>query len=255
MPTPIETVPGSDTRLSPKPLARIAGIFYLFVAIFGGFAEGFLDPLLYVAGDAAATAGNVVANAGLARIGVVAHIVNGVFLVLVAMALYLLLNHVQKNAARWMVVLAALAAGITTLNAVFQFEALQVATDTSYAAAFGVAGSNALVLLLLDIQHYGTLAAQISFGLWLAPMGYLAYRSGLFPKALGVVLVAATMSYLLDVLAAFLVPEVATQAHRFLVIAPLIGEVWMLAYLLAKGVRSSRDAARVIVDPGAPMPA
>jgi hypothetical protein len=255
MPTPIETVPGSDTRLSPKRLARIAGIFYLFVAIFGGFAEGFLDPLLYVAGDAAATAGNVVANAGLARIGVVAHIVNGVFLVLVAMALYLLLNHVQKNAARWMVVLAALAAGITTLNAVFQFEALQVATDTSYAAAFGVAGSNALVLLLLDIQHYGTLAAQISFGLWLAPMGYLAYRSGLFPKALGVVLVAATMSYLLDVLAAFLVPEVATQAHRFLVIAPLIGEVWMLAYLLAKGVRSSRDAARVIVDPGAPMPA
>jgi hypothetical protein len=255
MPTPIETVPGSDTRLSPKRLARIAGIFYLFVAIFGGFAEGFLDPLLYVAGDAAATAGNVVANAGLARIGVVAHIVNGVFLVLVAMALYLLLNHVQKNAARWMLVLAALAAGITTLNAVFQFEALQVATDTSYAAAFGVAGSNALVLLLLDIQHYGTLAAQISFGLWLAPMGYLAYRSGLFPKALGVVLVAATMSYLLDVLAAFLVPEVATQAHRFLVIAPLIGEVWMLAYLLAKGVRSSRDAARVIVDPGAPMPA
>ena len=72
---------------SPKRLARIAGVFYLFVAIFGGFAEGFVDQKLYVAGDAAATAGNVVANAGLARIGVVAHLVNGVFLVLAAMAL------------------------------------------------------------------------------------------------------------------------------------------------------------------------
>ena len=172
---------------------------------------------LYVAGDAAATAGNVVANAGLVRIGVVAHLVNGVFFVLTAMALYLLLNHVQKNAARWMVVLVALAAGITCLNAVFQFEGLQVATDSSYAAAFGAAGSNALVLLLLDIQHYGTLAAQVFFGLWLAPLGYLAYKSGLFPKALGVVLVAATVCYLVDVLVAFLVPDFAKQIHPFLV--------------------------------------
>ena len=29
---------------SPKRLARIAGLFYLLVAIFGGFSEGFLDP-------------------------------------------------------------------------------------------------------------------------------------------------------------------------------------------------------------------
>src|SRR5438132_6694585 len=58
---------------SPKRLARIAGLLYLFVGIFGGFAEGFVDPRMYVAGDAAATAGNVVANAGVVRLGVVAH--------------------------------------------------------------------------------------------------------------------------------------------------------------------------------------
>ena len=227
---------------SPKRLARIAGVFYLFVAIFGGFAEGFVDQKLFVAGDAAATAGNVVANAGLVRIGVVAHLVNGVFLVLTAMALYLLLNHVQKNAARWMVVLVVLAAGITGLNAVFQFEGLRVATDSSYAAAFGIAGSNALVLLLLDIQHYGTFAAQVFFGLWLAPLGYLAYKSGVFPRALGVVLVAATVSYLVDVLVAFLAPDLAKQAHPLLVIVPIIAEVWLLGYLLMKGVRSPRAA-------------
>ena len=50
---------------SPKRLARIAGVLYLFVAIFGGFAEGFVDPKMYVAGNAAAAAGNVVANTGL----------------------------------------------------------------------------------------------------------------------------------------------------------------------------------------------
>src|ERR1700690_2882663 len=102
---------------SPKRLARIAGIFYLLVGIFGGFAEGFVDPKMYVAGNAAATAGNVVANAGLLRSGVVAHLLDGVFFVLAAMALYRLLNSVNKNLARWMVALVVLATGIICLTA------------------------------------------------------------------------------------------------------------------------------------------
>ena len=35
-----------DNMSSPKQLARIAGVFYLLVGIFGGFAEGFVDPKL-----------------------------------------------------------------------------------------------------------------------------------------------------------------------------------------------------------------
>jgi len=170
------------TMNSPKQLARIAGIFYLLVAFFGGFAEGFGDPKMYVAGNAAATTGNVLANPGLVRMIVAAHLVNAIFFVLTAMVLYILLQHVNKSVARAMLVFIALSAGITTLNAVFQFEGLQVTTNSSYVAAFGAAGSNALVLLLLDIQHYGTLSAQVFFGLWLAPLGYLAYKSGLFPR-------------------------------------------------------------------------
>jgi hypothetical protein len=223
---------------SPKRLARIAGLFYLLVGIFGGFAEGFGDPKLYVAGNAAATAANVLADPGLVRIIVVAHLLNAIFFVSAAMALYILLQHVNKSVARAMLIFVALAVGITTLNAVFQFEGLRVATDSAYAAAFGTAGSNALVLLLLDIQHYGTLSAQVFFGLWLAPLGYLVYKSGLFPKALGVALVAASVCYLLDLLAAFLLPDFGKQIHSFIVIVPAIAEIWMVLYLLLVGVRT-----------------
>jgi len=174
---------------TPKQLARIAGLLYLFVGIFGGFSEGFVDPKMYVAGDAAVSAGNVVANASVVRLGVVAHLLDGAFFIFTALTLFILLQHVHKSVARAMVVLVALATGVICLNAVFQFEALRVATDNSYAAAFGIAGANALVLLLLDIQHYGTLIAQVFFGLWLAPLGYLAYKSEWFPKWLGVVLI------------------------------------------------------------------
>jgi Domain of unknown function (DUF4386) len=239
---------------SPKRIARIAGVLYLLVGIFGGFAEGFVDPKMYVAGNAAATAGNVVANSGLVRIGVVAHLADGAFFVLTAMTLYILLTQVHRSVARAMLVFVALATGMISLNAVFQFEGLQVATNSSYVTAFGAAGAQGLVLLLLDIQHYGTLAAQVFFGLWLAPLGYLAYKSQLFPRALGVLLVAATVCYLVDLLAAFLVPDLARQLHPFVIIVPAIAEIWMVAYLLVVGVRSSTTANAAPVKVSVPTP-
>jgi hypothetical protein len=130
------------------------------------------------------------------------------------------------------------------LNDVFELVAVRVATDGSYAAALGVAGSNALVLLLLDLQHYGFLIAQIFFGLWLMPLGYLADRSGLFPKGLGVALGVAGVCYLADMLVLFLVPDLGKQVNPLLVIPPTVAEVWMAGYLLVKGVRSSRRPGR-----------
>ena len=232
---------------SPKRLARIAGGLYLLLAIFGGFAEGYVEPKMYVAGNAAATAGNVVANAGLVRLGVVADLLDGTVFIFLALTLYILLKHVRKSVARAMLVLVALATAITCLVAVFEFEGLQVATDASYAAALGAAGSNALVMLLLDMQHYGLLIAQIFFGLWLAPLGYLAYKSGMFPKTLGVLLVVGAAGYLVDMLARFLVPDVGERIGALVVIPSAVSEFWMLGYLLAIGVKTPKPKDELIL--------
>lgn len=144
---------------SPKRLARIAGILYLLVAIFGGFALLYVDGRVYVPGDPATTAANVIAHAGLIRIGVVDLFQATVF-VFLGMTLYLLLKHVHQSAAGTMVVLVAIATAIMCLNDVFAFEGLRVATGAVSLAGFGTAGSNALVLLLLDLQHYGELIAR-----------------------------------------------------------------------------------------------
>jgi hypothetical protein len=228
-----------ESVASPRRLARIAGLLYLVNAIVAGFAYGFVATKVYAAGDAAATAANVLANPGLVRLGVVADLFQATEWIFLGMALYLLLGHANGNAARAMVVLVAIGAAIVCLNDVFEYMAVRVATDASYAAAFGAAGSNALVLLLLDLQHYGFLIAQIFFGLWLIPLGYLAYRSRMFPRALGVALIVAGVCYLADMLGLFLVPDFGKQINAFLVIPPTIGETWMALYLLVKGVRSS----------------
>jgi hypothetical protein len=228
-------------NINPKRTARIAGVLYLLVGIFGGFAEGFVEPKMYVAGNATASAGNVVANSGLVRIGVVSDLLDQTFFIFLALTLYLLLQHVNKSVARAMLVLVGLAVGITCLNTVFEFEALRVATG---AVNLG-ASSNAVVLLLLDTQHYGIFIAQIFFGLWLVPLGYLAYQSkGWFPKWLGILLIAGGVCYLVDLLALFLVPDFDTVIHGFITIPSAIAEITMVLYLLVIGVRSRKPARR-----------
>jgi hypothetical protein len=161
------------------------------------------------------------------------------------MTLYMLLKHVSKNAAQAMVVFVAIATAIITLNMVFQFAALLVATDPTYATSFGAEGSNALVLLLLDIQHYGYLIAQIFFGLWLLPLGYLAYRSGMFPRVLAVLLIIGGTGYLLDTVGSFLVVDFSEIMSAVIVMPAGIAELWMVGYLLVIGVRSPRTVPAV----------
>jgi hypothetical protein len=116
-----------------KRLARVAGLLYLFVGLLGGFAQGFVYPKIF------------------------ADLVQATLWVFVAMALYRLLHHVSKNMAGAMVVLAAIGAGITMLNAVFELEGLRVATG---AVKVAPAGSDAQVLLLVDTHHFGLVIAQ-----------------------------------------------------------------------------------------------
>src|SRR5256884_2877930 len=228
---------------SPKRLARIAGVLYLLVGIFGGFAEGFVEPRMYVVGNAATTASNLLANAGLVRLGVVADLFQATVWIFLGLTLYLLLKHVNKSVGRAMVVLVAIGASIVCLNVVFEFEGLRAATGAVNLAAFGTAGSNALGLLLLDTQHYGIFIAQIFFGLWLVPLGYLAYKSaGWCPKWLAVLLVVGGVCYLVDLLAAFLVPDFGKEIHAFVWIPSAIAEISMVGYLLVIGVRTAKTS-------------
>lgn len=222
---------------SIKKTARIAGILYLINGIFSGFAFGYVLNKVFVPGNAAVTAENVTSNLELVRIGVVADLIQGTEWILLAYVLYILLNHVHKNAAKLMVILVAVGSAIVCLNDVFQIESVIVATDSYYKFAYGVAGSNALILLLLELHHYGFLIAQIFFGMWLLPLGYLAYKSGMFPKVLGVSLIVGGLCYLIGLFAVFLLPGIGEKINIIVTIPSAIAEISMLLYLLLVGVR------------------
>jgi len=219
-------------------MARIAGSLYLVVAVLGGFAELYVRARTVVPGDAAATAENIRGSATLFRFGFASDLVQATFFLFTAMALYLLLRHVNELVARAMVVIVAVSVAIICLNLLNQYMALQVATG-------GAEGSDALAGLFADMHAAGYLIAQIFFGLWLLPLGYLVFRSGYFPKVVGILLAVGCFGYLIDTFTRFLAPGIAGSVSAIAVLPAAIGELSFVVYLLVKGVRVPQRPALV----------
>lgn len=221
-------------RATPKALAKIAGYLYLTVAVLTIFA-GVVNTRVVVAGNAAGTAVNIETSAGLFRLGFVSELLGAVTFLSTAMALYLLLKHVNQMVAGAMVVFVAVSVAIQSLNLLNQIAALKIATGADY--AFGPTISDQLTMLFADLQHDGYLIAQIYFGLWLLPLGYLVVKSGYFPRVLGVLLMIGCLGHLVDVIVRFLVPGFGATLSPFALAIPAIAEISFIVWLLVKGVR------------------
>lgn len=217
-----------------RRLARLAGLLYLLVVVFGVLAHVVVRGRLYIPGDAAATAANLAAHPTLFRLGFVADLAMATFLLLTAMALYRLLRHVHPDAAAAMVVFAAVGVAITFAVLSQTFAAFLVATAPPYPTALATDGP-AVSLLLLDTHYYGYLSAQVFFGLWLLPLGYLMYRSTMFPRWLGVLLAAACVGFLLDTVLLFLVPALRDALDPVIGSLTSAAELVAVAWLLIRG--------------------
>jgi len=73
-------------------------------------------------------------------------------------------------------------------------------------------------------------AAQI-FSLWVILLGFLMFKSGYFPKLLGIMMMVAGVGYMADFLV-FLLPQLDVQIAGFAFLAEVTFPFW----LLIKGV-------------------
>ena len=222
--------------------ARFAGFLYLILAVCGGFAEFAVRQGMIVPGDAAATVGNIMASESVFRLGVVSELVGQAVFILLVLTLYRLLKPVNQNQAVLMVMLVIVAVTITCINMLNQFAALLLLSGADYLAVFSAAQVQALVMYFLNMHEAGYLIAQVFFGLWLLPLGYLIYKSGFMPKIVGVLLMVACFGYLIDVFTFFLIPsfEVVVSEYTF------VGELVLLLWLLIKGVNVEQWERRAL---------
>jgi len=241
---------------SPKTLARTAGLFYLIVAVGGAINEIYVRPRIFKAGDAAATADNIRASAGLFRFGFLSELVSNTFWLLTAMVLYMLFKHVHQLAAAAMVTFVTAGAAIGGLNLVNQYTALTIATGEDYQRAFGQPSSDALTMLFVGMHNNGFFVNAVFFGLWLAPLGYLVIKSGYVPKVLGVLLIIGCFGYIADEFIHFIAPGLGKSVSLFLAavggIPELIFVVWLLAKAVPAVVAEATVPAKADVDTRAP---
>jgi hypothetical protein len=219
-----------------KNLARVAGVLYL-IMIVCGMAAQLIRGSLIVPGNGATTASNIMASGSLFRVAFLSDLLMATVFLLFAWALYVLLKPVNRNIALLFVLLATASVAILSLNLLHQFAILILLSDAGYLAAFGAVQLNALVMLFADLQYYGYYIAQISFGLWLVPLGYLAIKSGSLPRILGMLLIIAAFGHLSGSFAAFLLPGYESFAD---LVASL--EIPFGLWLLIKGVKSPQPA-------------
>ena len=220
---------------SSKTLARLAGILYLFVAIGGGFSE-YVRLSVRVPGDAVATAANVAQHASLFRLGFVTDLVDFTCFLAVGLLLYAILKPASPRIAVSMLAVNVVSVAIQALNMLNHLGALLVATDRSYTTGLSSDTVGGLVVLLLDMHAQGYLIAQIFFGLFLLPLGYLVYRSGLFPRILGRILMVGSGGYVAGVVATYLSPGFDSSLAVYFGIAGGLAELTSLLWLLIAGV-------------------
>jgi hypothetical protein len=223
---------------SNKNTARIAGLLYLLVAVFYGFSH-FFRVSLAVPGDAGATANNIMASEWLFRIAFVSGLIGQLCFILLGLALYVLLKPVNRNLALLMVIFVLVSVPIAMLNLLNQFAALLLLSGANYLAVFEADQLHALVMLFLDLLDHGTLIAQIFWGIWLLPLGYLVFKSGFLPKILGILLMIATFGYVVGSFASFLFPNY-DRIIELVYYEPAIAEILFVLWLLIRGVNESK---------------
>ncbi len=228
----------TDRRVetSPQLYARIGGVLYLIIIVVGLFGEAFVRDRLIVSGDATATAANIRSLESLWRF----HIAAELFLLICAVALLLILFVLLRPVSRDLALLAAffnlVSIGLEAATSLYLLGALFPLGNAGYLKAFAPEQLYAMASLSLKSHSYGFGVSLIFFGCFCLVIGYLIFRSGYLPKALGVLMQIAGLSYLTNSFALVLAPAVANRLFPTVLLPAFVGEASLCLWLLVKGV-------------------
>ncbi len=230
-------------HLAPAKVARITGGLYLayilasvLATMLGQIGLG-AAPQVYQA---------IVTNEGSFRLALVVALTSGFLFLMVAWGLYVLLRPVNRNLALLFLLLNAVGVAIQGASMLSLVSAMLQGDAASHMQAYSAAQLEGLAYLSINVYKAGWVTAQLFFGTWLFPLGYLVYKSGFLPRFLGVLLVLDGVAVLIWFLQALLLPAYNAIHYPGLALS-FVAELGLGLWLLVMGVK--------VVDSGAGLPA
>jgi hypothetical protein len=224
--------------MTPKKIAKFAGLFYLINIVTGLFTEIFVRSNIIDWENATATAQNIIKYQLLFRAGIISDLIMTTSFLLMGFTFYLLLKQVNKNISLVMLLFNIIGVAILALNLLNQFAPIIILSGADFLKVFSVDQLNALAMLFLTLHKYGYIIAGISWSAYLLPLGYLVYKSEYFPKFLGILLMIAPSYGLTDLFIQFMFPKYLTITYPFIVIA-VAAEFSFAFWLLFKKLKDT----------------
>lgn len=212
---------------------RFSGLCYLAIIALGLWAEAGVRGRLVVAGDAAATAANILAHPQLWRSGLAADLLMQVLDLPVIVMMWRLLRPVSEPLALTATGLNLVQTAVLVANRVQALAALDLLTSPSMAAAFPPSQRDALALFAVHLHGQGFGIGLIFFGVACVVRGALIARSGVLPRPLGAMLLVAGLAYLVNSAALLLAPAIASLLFPAVLLPAFIGELALALWLTA----------------------
>lgn len=225
------------TTTTAKKYGRIAGLLYLLIITCGLFSEMFVRAALIVPGNATETAQNIASSLSLFRMGFASDIIMALCDLAIGVVLYILLRPTNKTLAIMALVLRLVQTAIIGMNLLNYFSVVILLDTPAYQASFGIEELYGRVMLFMDMHKYGYLISGVFFGFNCLVTGYLFYKSQFFPKALGIMLMLASLGYLANCYTNFLAPAYTQISDIILLITAVVSELTICIWLLIKGAK------------------
>jgi uncharacterized protein DUF4386 len=220
------------TAASAQTYARVAGVLLFVSVVCGGFGEAFV-PSQLVTPDARTTADNILQSDLLFRLAFVAYLVEAVCDIALALVFYVLLRPVNREVALLAAFFGLIATATFAGTELFYFAPALILGGAGYLKTFSADQLDALALLSIRLYALGSGLFSVFYGVRSGLFGYLMFRSGYLPAALGALLALSGLGFIIQSLVLSLsVPlsSTALLAPTFLAILALTG------WLLLKGI-------------------
>jgi len=219
-----------------KKTARMAG-FHYFMYFVTTIIANLFGRFVFV--DAPVTVNNIMAHESQSRIGFVISLFSVVFFLLAAWYLYVLLKPVNKNIALLFLLLNLGGFAIWCFSTLDLFASLLLLSGADYLKVFQPDQLQAQAMLFISLRKNGAVVAQIPYGIWLFPLGYLVFKSGFLPKILGILLIVDCFGLLISVFQYFLLPGYEVISYPCMVVS-FIAELSLTLWLLIMGAKDQK---------------
>jgi hypothetical protein len=211
--------------------ARLAGVWYLILAVSGILGFMVFHPQIFITNDPQKTLNNLMNLGSISRIRLLFELIIIVSQALAAVWFYKLFYGINKWAATTLGIWGTVNSVVIMISAISMSSSIDIAN-----ASFPTMQEKAVLIQLLGgiISNVWSVGG-LFFGLWLIPMGYIVISSGRMPIWLGRILIMGGIGYLLQTVLQSL--GVQSSYLDLLIIPATLGELWMIAYLLIYGIR------------------